>query len=124
MAPTCPDLTSLVSRIIGFPQLRFELTTLFRENDLPGAVLEHYENRSAFVAFLLWNVAGQHVGFPADTKGRAKAIRDEMLVQPRPHNIAVEALAVVNHERKPHWLLQLSGDKPVLSENCVGQGMA
>ncbi len=75
---------------------------------------EYYENWKGFVSFLLWHLAGQPIGFPPEPKGRAKAIRDEMLATERPHNIAVEALAIVDQEGvPPHWLLQLSGDKTI-----------
>lgn len=36
-----------------------------------------------------------------------------MLALQRPHNISVEALAVVNREDVYHWLLRVSGDKEI-----------
>jgi hypothetical protein len=111
MNPTSAEMPSQISRIIGFPQLRAELMTLFRENGLPVTVFEYYENWKGFGMFLLWHIAGQPIGWPADSRGRAKAIREEMLALSRPHNIAVEALAIVDCEGKYHWMLQLSGDK-------------
>ncbi len=109
--PTSPDLTSQVSGVIGLPRLRAELMTLFRENDLPVTVFEYYENWKGFGMFLLWHLAGQPIGWPADPKGRVKAIREEMLALPRPHNISAETLAIVDHEGKYHWMLQVCGDK-------------
>lgn len=109
--PTSPQTPSQVSGVIGLPRLRAELMTLFRENDLPVTVFEYYENWKGFGMFLLWHLAGQPIGWPADPKGRAKAIREEMLALPRPHNISAETLAVVDHEGKYHWMLEVSGDK-------------
>lgn len=111
MAPTSPDLPSKVSEVIGMPRLRAELIALFRDNNLPVTVFEYYENWKGFGMFLLWHLAGQPIGWPADRKGRARAIREEMLALPRPHNIAAEALAIVDHEGKYHWMLEMSGDK-------------
>jgi hypothetical protein len=92
--------------------------TLFRENELPTIIFDYYENWRNFVTFLLWFLAGQPIGFPDNPKGSAKKIQDEMLALPRPNNISVEALAVVNHESVYHWLLVISGDKKV---RFVGQ---
>lgn len=111
--PTRPDITREVSRIIGFPQLRSELMNLFRDNRLPIILFDYRENWSSFVMFLLWFLAGQPIGFPENPTGRAKKIRDEILALQRPHNISVEALAVVNHEGIYHWLLAVSGDKEI-----------
>jgi hypothetical protein len=122
MAPTSPDLTTQISRIIGFPQLRAELMALFRENNLPVTVFEFWENWNGFAMFLLWHLAGQPIGFPADPKGAARRIRDEMLAIPRPHDIAVEALAIVNHEGRPHWCLHVSGEKTFTMMGLVDIG--
>lgn len=111
--PTRPDLTREISRIIGFPRLRSELMNIFRDNGLPVVLFEYVENWRGFVMFLLWFLAGQPIGFPENPTGRAKKIREEMLALQRPHNIAVEALGVVNHEDVYHWLLRLSGDKDI-----------
>ena len=63
------------------------------------------------MAFLLWFLNGQLIGFPKNPKGQAKKIRDEMLELQRPHNISVEALAIINHEGVYYWQLQVSGNK-------------
>jgi len=109
--PTRTDITREISRTIGFPQLRSELINLFRDNGLPTIVFDYYENWHDFVAFLLWFLNGQLIGFPKNPKGQAKKIRDEMLAFQRPHNIAVEALAIVNHEGVYYWQLRVSGNK-------------
>ncbi|MBN1152967.1 MAG: hypothetical protein JXA58_07140 [Dehalococcoidia bacterium] len=109
--PTRRDFTTEVSRIIGFPKLRSELTELFRISGLPTVLFDYQENWRSFLGFLTWFLAGQPIRFPARPKGRAKQIRDEMLALKRPNNIIVEALAVVSLEGVPHWQLQVHGDK-------------
>jgi hypothetical protein len=111
--PTRPDLTREISRIIGFPRLRSELMSLFRENGLSVVLFDYRENWHGFVTFLLGFLAGQPIGFPENPTGRAKKIREEMLALPRPGNIAVEKLAVVDYEDVCHWQLQVSGDKRI-----------
>lgn len=111
--PTRPDITREISRIIGFPQLRSELMNLFRDNGLPTILFDYRENWSNFVMFLLWFLAGQPIGFPDNPTDRSKKIRDEILVLRSPHNMSVEAIAVVNHEGIYHWLLAVSGDKDI-----------
>jgi hypothetical protein len=86
---------------------------LFRDNGLPIILFDYRENWSSFVMFLLWFLAGQPISFPENPTGRAKKIRDEMLALQRPHNISVEALAIVNHEDVYHWVLAVSGDKKI-----------
>jgi hypothetical protein len=109
--PTRTDITREISRIIGFPRLRSELIDLFRDNGLSIIVFDYYENWRDFVAFLLWFLNGQLIGFPKNPKGQAKKIRDEMLTFQRPHNISVEALSIVNHEGIYYWQLRVSGNK-------------
>lgn len=110
--PTRPDITREISRIIGFPLLRSELTNLFRDNELPIIIFDYRENWSSFVMFLLWFLADQTISFPENPTGRAKKIRDEIQMLQKPHNISAEALTVVvNHEGVYHWLLAVSGDK-------------
>jgi hypothetical protein len=87
MAPTSPDLTSQISRIIGFPKLRRELMALFLANNLSVVVFEFYENWKGFVMFLRWHLAGQPIGFPVKPTGAARRIREEMLALQRPHNV-------------------------------------
>jgi hypothetical protein len=108
MAPTSPETASLISRVIGFPQLRTQLMALFRENALPVTVFDYYQNWKEFGAFLLWHIAGQPVGWPAEPRGQAKVVREEMLALSRPHGVAVEAVAIVEHEGRYHWKLVLS----------------
>jgi len=108
MAPTSPETPSLISRVIGFPQLRTQLMALFQENALPVTVFEYYQNWKGFGAFLLWHIAGQPVGWPAVPRGRARVVREEMLALSGPHGFAVEALAIIEHEGKYHWKLALS----------------
>ncbi len=109
--PTRTDITREISRIIGFPRLRSELMNLFHDNGLPIILFDYRENWRDFVMFLLWFLNGQQIGFPKNPKGPAKKIRDEMLALQRPHNISVEALAVVNHEDVYYWQLRVSGNK-------------
>jgi len=111
--PTRPDITREISRIIGFPQLRSEFMKLFRANRLPIILFDYRENWKNFVEFLLWFLAGQPVSFPENPTGKAKKIRDEILALPRPYNILVESLAIVNHQGVYHWLLDVSGDKKI-----------
>jgi hypothetical protein len=111
--PTRTDITREISRIIGFPQLRSELMKLFRDNGLPTIIFEYHANWSSFVTFLLWFLSGQPIGFPQNSTGKARKIRDEILALQRPNNILVEALAIVHHEGVYHWLLFVSGDKKV-----------
>ena len=111
--PTSPDITTQISRIIGFPELRSELKNLFLDNGLPVVLFEYRENWRGFVMFLLWFLADQPIGFPENPKGPAKKIREEMLAVERPGNIAVEVLAIVNHEDVYCWSLQVSGDKQI-----------
>ncbi len=111
--PTRPDFTREISRIIGLPLLRSELMNLFRDSGLSVVLFDYRENWHGFVMFLLWFLAGQPIGFPGNPTSRAKKIREEMLALRRPGNIAVEKLAVVNHEGVYHWQLQISGDKRI-----------
>lgn len=122
MAPTSPDLTSQISRIIGFPKLRRELIALFRENTLSVVLFEFYENWKSFVMFLLWHLVGQPIGFPDQPKGAARRIRDEMLALPRPYSIAVEALAIVDQEGAYHWCLRVVGDKTLTIMGLIDIG--
>lgn len=108
---TRPDLTIEISRIIGFPQLRSDLMDLFRGNGLPVILFDNRENWRNFVMCLLWFLSGQPISFPENPRGRAKTIRDEMLAIKRPHNMSVEALAVVDDDGLYYWRLQVSGDK-------------
>jgi hypothetical protein len=91
---------------------------LFRDNGLPIILFDYRENWINFVTFLLWFLAGQPIGFLENPTGKAKKIRVEMLALQRPHNILVEALAIVNHEGVYHWLLAVSGDKKI---RMIGQ---
>lgn len=115
MGPTSAELPSLISRVIGLPQLRAELMTLFRSNELPVALFEYYQNWKAFTMFLLWHVGGQPIGWPGEPGKRARAIRNEMLALVQSHSFAVEGLNVVIHEEKYHWVLQVSQTDKVFS---------
>lgn len=119
--PTRQDLTRDISRIIGFPQLRSELMTLFRENGLSVVLFDYRENWRNFVMFLLWFLAGQPIGFPENPAGRAKKIRDEMLALQRPRDLAVKALSVVDHEGVYHWRLHVSLDKDITNITMMGK---
>ena len=107
------DITSEISRVIGFPRLRSELMNLFLDNGLPTILFEYIENWRSFVMFLLWFLAGQPIRFPDSPSGRVNKIREEMLALQRPHNIAVESLAVAIHQDVFHWVLEVSGDKEI-----------
>jgi hypothetical protein len=115
---TKPDITREISTVIGFPKLRSELTNLFRDNNLPIILFEYLENWKGFVIFLLWFIAGQPIRFPTNLKGRAKDVKEEMLKLQRPHNIAVETLAVVEYRGAYHWKIEISGDKEI---TIIGQ---
>jgi hypothetical protein len=108
---TRPDVTREISRIIGFPRLRSELFALFKDSGLQTILFDYQENWKSFVMFLLWFLAGQPISFPKLPTGRSKKIRSEILALGRPHEISVEALAIVNYDGVYHWLLQISGDK-------------
>jgi hypothetical protein len=110
---TSPDMTQQISRVIGLPQLRVELVSLFRENGLSVALFEYYQNWRGFLSHLLWSLEGKRIAFPSDPGSHAKRIRDEMLGIQRPHNITVEALAVVNVQGTYNWVLDISGDKEI-----------
>jgi hypothetical protein len=123
--PTSPNITKDISQVIGFPQLRSDLMSLFRDNGLPVILFEYFENWRNFVMCLLWFLAGQPIQFPQNLNSRARRIRDEMLAIPTPHNLRVEALTIIIHEdmfhhQKDvyHWMLQVSGDKEI---NMLGQ---
>ena len=115
---TKPDVTREISQVIGFPKLRSDLMNLFRDNGLSIALFEYLENWNGFLMFLLWFLADQPISFPQIPRSQAKTIREEMLALQRPHNIAVESLAVVNHQGVYHWLLKISGDKEI---TIIGQ---
>jgi len=119
---TKPNFTNEVSSLIGFPQLRTELIALFHENGLPTTIFEKAENWNIFFNYLLWHVAGQPIAFPATPTGRAKAIRDEMLANSRPHNVTVEKLAIVDFQGSPHWCLEISGDRKLRMMGAVDVG--
>ena len=107
------DITREISRVIGFPQLRLELINLFRKNGLPIILFDYRENWRNFVEFLLWFLNGQRIGFPEKLNHPTKKIHDEMLALKMPYNLAVEALAVVNHNGVYHWALFVAGDKEI-----------
>jgi len=109
--PTRPDITREVSRIIGLPRLRSELMELFRNNGLPQALFAYQQNWADFVAFLTWFLAEQPIKWPDKPRGRASEIQAEMLALDRPHNLSVEALALVDWGGVCHWQLQVAGDK-------------
>ena len=111
--PTRPDITREISRIIGFPQLRSELISLFRKNGLSIILFDYRKNWRSFVEFLLWFLNGQPIGFPEKLNSQTKKIRDEMLTLKMPYNLSVEALAVVNYNGVYHWALYVSGDKEI-----------
>jgi hypothetical protein len=119
-----PNFTTYISRVIGFPQLRAELINLFLDNNLPILLFEHKENWQNFVKCLLWFLAGQPIQFPENPTRRSREIRDEMLNIPMPHNLRVEALAIIiqddmfnNQKDVYHWILKMCGDKEI---NLIG----
>jgi hypothetical protein len=120
--PTTVDITSEVSKIIGFPQLRAGLIALFQENDLPVVLFEFSENWKGFVGSLLWLLEGKPIRFPEKPTRAAKVIREETIAIERPRDMVVEGLEIVNYEAKPHWLLHLSGEKAVTIMGVVSLG--
>ena len=54
--------------------------------------------------------------------GAARRIREEMLALRRRHNVAVEALAIVDHQGTYHWCLHVSGDKTLTMIGLIDIG--
>jgi len=108
---TRPDITREISRIIGFPILRDELRKLFTEYGLPTVIFDYQENWNSFISFLLWFIENQPIRFPNKPTGKSKLIRKEIEEIQKPHNMIVEALAIVRHKSSYHWKIAISGDK-------------
>jgi hypothetical protein len=109
--PTGP-LTTLISRVIGLPKLRAELTELFRLNRLPTVLFDYRDNWRGFVMFLVWALAGQPLQFPVEPTSRIAKVKAELPAD-RPYHLTVEALAIVNHHGVFNWALHVSGEKDV-----------
>jgi len=118
---TQADVGAKTSRVIGLPALRSELTDLFTLNGLPTDIFDYLANWRDFVASLLWLVRDQPIRFPSEPKRRTK-VRDEATRLPRPHDILVEALAIVDFEGAPYWSLTVSGDKGITVMGAVEIG--
>lgn len=105
------DVVTEVSRVIGFGRLRREMLALFRRFELPTVLFEVPENWLSVCGFLLWHLEGQRIEFPKKPTGWIAQTKAALLALSRPHDFAVDSLEIVRHENRPHWLLQVSGEK-------------